>query len=244
MPLSRIGTWSALAALPFSTAAIFFGSWRSSRTAKPSLLVAVSLIVTTALFFVLIHVKTYNYMIAVWPIAVLVLAIGGAHLWQVGGLTARALLVLLIGSMTIEAAMRVARARQDARRVTPYEWYTRDVARRIPDGALVLGLQHYWLGLRQYRYRTWLVPAIESNQLYTDAPIPFDKAIERIDPDAVLVDRYMGRLFREARDPAHPYHYQYVGFEKFVALRQAAITCVIRDRWYGDMQIYAVPAAH
>ncbi len=241
MPWSRIGAWSAVAGLPIALATIFFTARQRSSAENPALSVAVSLVVTIALFLVLIHVKTYSYMIAVWPLGALVLAIGAARLWQVGGLTARALLGLLIGSMAIEGAMRVTEARQMARRVTPYEWYTGDVARCIPEGSLVLGLQHYWLGLRQYRYRTWVMATNYSHPIYTHDPIPFDQAIERIDPDVLLVDRYIDRMLRNSRDPAHPNHHLYLGFEAFVTKRGASITCVIRDRSYGDMRVYLVP---
>ena len=241
MPASRLGAWSALAGLPLALAAIFFSSRRASGAENPSLSVAVSLVVTVALFFALIQVKTYSYMIAVWPVGALVLAITGARLWDAGGLTARALLGLLIGSMASEAAARVAEARQEGLRVTPYESYTGDIARCIPQGSLVLGLQHYWLGLRQYPYRTWLVPANNARPLYTHEPIPFEEAIERIDPDVLLVDRHIGRMLRDARDPAHPNHHLYLGFERFVTSRRASVSCVIRDRSYGDMRVYHVP---
>ena len=241
MPLSRIGTWSALVGLPIAVAAIAFGSRRSSRSDITALSVAVSLVVTIALFVVLIHVKTYNYMIAVWPLGALVLAIGATWLWRAGGLIARLPLALLLGGMTIEAATRVTQAAHQARLVTPYDWYTTDVARCIPPGSLVLGLQHYWLGLRQYPYRTWLVPVNNAHAIYSHAPIPFEEAIARVDPDVLLIDRYMERMLVNARDPAHPYHYQYLGFEAFVAKRGASISCVLRDRWYGNMQVYAVP---
>ena len=241
MPPTRIGTWGALVGLPIALAIIVFGWWRRSSFAKPALSIAVALVVTVSLFLVLIHVKTYNYMIAVWPVGVLVLAVGAQRLWDAGGVAARLVLGVLLASVAIEAATRVNQARQAARRVTPYEWYTSEVARCIPDGSLVLGLQHYWLGLRQYRYRTWLVPAITSNPLYSEDPIRFDEAIERIDPDVLLVDRYMNQLLRAAREPTHPYHETQLAFERFTARRGASIGCVIRDRWYGDMHVYVVP---
>ena len=158
------------------------------------------------------------------------------------GLTARALLGLLVGALAVEGATRVNQARQAARRVTPYEWYTGEVARCIPAGSMVLGLQHYWLGLRQYPYRTWVMATNNAHPTYTHEPVPFDEAIERIDPDVLLVDRYMEQLLRSGRDPAHPYHHMFLGFEAFITRRQATISCVIRDRSYGEMRIYAVPA--
>ena len=75
MPPSRIGTWSALAGLPVALVSILWGVHRRS-IAVTALPVAVAFIVVVPLFFLLIRVKTYNYMIAVWPLGVLVLAIG------------------------------------------------------------------------------------------------------------------------------------------------------------------------
>jgi 4-amino-4-deoxy-L-arabinose transferase-like glycosyltransferase len=240
MPASRVGTWSALAGLPVALVAILLALRRRSlsMTALP---VAISFVVIVMLFVVLIHVKTYNYMIAVWPVAALVLAIGAIELLRHGGLTTRALLGLLLGSVAIEGTMRVLEARKAAGSVTSYERYTAEVGRCIPEGSLVLGLQHYWLGLRQYRYRTWLVAANNAHPLYADHPIPFDEAIERIDPDVLLVDRYIDRMLRNARDPSHVNHHLYLGFQAFVSRRNASIVCVIRDRSYGDMRVYLVP---
>jgi hypothetical protein len=131
----------------------------------------------------------------------------------------------------------VIHARAAAARTTPYEWYESQIARCIPDGSLVLGLQHYWLGLRQFPFRTWLVPASHANPLY-HAPIRFDRAIEMVDPDIVLVDRFMQSLFDAAESPDAPYHHLRVGVEVFMARRHAEPLCVVRDRTYGVMQVY------
>ena len=80
-----------------------------------------------------------------------------------------------------------------------------------------------------------LIPAVSC------AVADFDEAIERIDPDVMLVDRYIDRMLRNARDPSHVNHHLYLGFEAFVSRRHASISCVIRDRSYGDMRVYLVP---
>ena len=45
----------------------------------------------------------------------------------------------------------------------------------------------------------------------------------------------------KAAAPDDPNHRLYVGFEAFKARRRATLTCVIRDRTYGTMQIYTLP---
>ena len=61
-------------------------------------------------------------------------------------------------------------------------------------------------------------------------------------PDVILVDRYIDDLMRKAASPADPNHALYVGFERFKARRRPALTCVVRDRTYGSMEVYLVPS--
>jgi hypothetical protein len=60
-------------------------------------------------------------------------------------------LVTLLGLSIVDGAIHVTRVLSRARQVTPYDSYESEVARCIPPESLVLGLQRYWLGLRQYR---------------------------------------------------------------------------------------------
>jgi hypothetical protein len=103
------------------------------------------------------------------------------------------------------------------------------------------GLQHYWLGLRQYVYRTWLLAIGLALPRYSHEPISLDQALQRANPTVILVDRYIDDLMKEATPPEHPNHGLYVGFEVFKARRHAKLTCVIRDHAYGPMQVYWVP---
>ena len=138
--------------------------------------------------------------------------------------------------------MRVVHAQSIARQTTPYEWYEAQVASCLPPGSRVLGLQHYWLGLRQYVYRTWLLPIGFALPRYSHEPISFDQALDQVDPTVILVDRYIDDLMEETKAPEHPNHVLYVGFEAFKARRHAKLTCVIQDHTYGPMQVYWVPA--
>jgi 4-amino-4-deoxy-L-arabinose transferase-like glycosyltransferase len=236
----RIGAWAAVIGLP---AAVIASAerWRRTHTADRTVGMAVALVVLVTSFIVLIHAKGYNYMIALWPVAALMLAAGVARLWDGGGMLGRAGLALVIGATVVEGLGRVSDTRALAAETTSYEWYTGEVARCIPRGSLVLGLQHYWLGLRQYPYRTWLVATNNAHPVYAEHPVPLDAAIESINPDVILIDRYMDTMLRNARNPSHPYHEYFLGFQAFVARRGAQVTCVIRDRTYGMMRVYRVP---
>ena len=76
---------------------------------------------------------------------------------------------------------------------------------------------------------------------YYDEPMSLDEALARVNPDVILVDRHIDDLMREGADPRSPNHRLYVGFEAFKAQRGATLTCVIKDRTYGSMQVIVLP---
>lgn len=240
LPLARPGTWVMLVGTP---AAVGIMLWRTRRHPSDAVFgLAAAALAQTLMFLFLLKVKTVNYMIGLWPLVVLCLAWLGIWLWDRATLArARVALMTIVALVVIEGGARVAHARSVARRTTPYDWYASQVAGCIPDGSLVLGLQHYWLGLRQYRYRTWLMPLNFAHPRYYHAPLTLDEALERVDPDVILVDRYVQLMLDNARPPDHPNHRYYVGFEAFVARRGVEPACVIRDRTYGTMLVYRVP---
>ena len=69
-----------------------------------------------------------------------------------------------------------------------------------------------------------------------------DAALARVNPDVILVDRYIDDLMTNAASPADPNHALYVGFESFKARRRTTLTCVVKDRTYGTMQVHIVPS--
>jgi 4-amino-4-deoxy-L-arabinose transferase-like glycosyltransferase len=238
LPIRRIGTWTMLIGTP---AAILAALWWERHEPPAVRALAAALLTQIAMFAVLMKVKQLHYMIALWPLAALLLAWLGNRLWKRGSVVARLTLPALLALIVAEGAIHVTRARGTAAHVTPYDWYESEVASCIPPGALVLGLQHYWLGLRQYRYRTWLLPIDLANPLYSPSPMGLEDALEQLNPDVILVDRYIDELMREAANPASPNHAVQVGFEAFKERRHARSTCVVRDPTYGTMQVYLLP---
>jgi len=240
LPFTRVGAWTVVIGAPAAVAVALWLERESSRTVRT---LAVASLAQTAMFVVLLNVKTLNYMIALWPLGALLLAWLGTWLWARGRVLGRFGVATLLVLIIFEGAIHVARARTAARQITPYDWYESEVAGCIPRNAVVLGLQRYWLGLRQFRYRSWLLPIDLTNPLYTVQPIALDEALDRLEPDVVLVDRYIGELMTQAADVDNPNHRLHVGFEAFKARRRAALTCVIRDHTYGTMQVYLLPKA-
>jgi 4-amino-4-deoxy-L-arabinose transferase-like glycosyltransferase len=235
----RVGTWTLLLGCPAALATMVWDARRHARPAELSL--AVASVAQTVMFVALLKVKTLGYMIALWPLGALLLAWFGVWLWDRRRLVVRLALLMLLGLIVAEGTTRIAHAWRSARETTPYGWYEAEVASCIPPGSLVLGLQHYWLGLRQYSYRTWLLPIDQSSPLYYHEPMSFDQALDRVNPTVILVDRYIDDLMTTAMDVQDPNHRLYIGFEAFKARRRATLSCVIRDRTYGTMQIYRVP---
>jgi 4-amino-4-deoxy-L-arabinose transferase-like glycosyltransferase len=236
LPLSSAGAWTLVAGLP---AAFTIGLWQSrGRRDDAVRQLALASAAQLMLFVVLLRVKTINYMIAIWPLGALLMAWLGVWLWDRRQSLLRGGLLLLLGLLLLEGGSRIVHAASVASRTTPYDRYTGEVARCIPSGSLVLGLQHYWLGLRQFPYRTWLVPANYAHPVYFHEPMGLDRAIERVDPDVILIDRHMARLFESTADPGHDFHHLYLGFEAFKQRHPLEQVCVIRDDTYGTMEVY------
>lgn len=239
LPLSRAGAWTVLVGTPVAAGVMAWKSARGPNSAAWAL--AVAALAQFAMFVLLLQVKTINYMIGLWPLGALLLAWLGVQLWDSQQRLLRAVAAVIAGAILVEGGVGVARARAAARYAMPYESYTREIAGCIPPGSLVLGLQHYWLGLRQYRYRAWLVPVLLTSPRYYDRPMTLDAALERIDPDIILIDRFMSAFFENAAQPQHPNHRLHSEYAAFVARRDVKPLCVIQNRTYGTMAVYAVP---
>ncbi len=125
---------------------------------------------------------------------------------------------------------------------TPYDQYTSQIVAHLRPGARVLGPHSFWMGLHPFEYRTWLLPVQFSDSLYYHNPLPLDQALERVDPDVILLGRYMIRYFNEIADPRNPRHTQYLGFQTFMDRHQATLVGVVEDSTYGTMRIYEVDA--
>jgi 4-amino-4-deoxy-L-arabinose transferase-like glycosyltransferase len=238
LPITRIGTWTMLLGVPVAFVTMM-REVRHHESGAASALASAAL-AQAVMFVALLSVKTVHYMIALWPLGALLLAWFGVWIWDRQQPVLRFALTALLAFIIFEGITRVAHAQSVARQTTPYEWYEAEVARCVSPGSRVLGLQHYWLGLRQFVFRTWLLPIGFALPHYSPEPMSFDRALEQINPTVILVDHNIDDLMEEARPPAHPNHLLYAGFEAFKARHHAKLACVIKDRTYGPMQVYWV----
>jgi 4-amino-4-deoxy-L-arabinose transferase-like glycosyltransferase len=235
LPLDRVGSWT----LALGTPVAVYMMWnRPERRA-----VAVACAIQLPLFVALLQVKTFNYVIALWPLAALAIAWLAIELWDRRRRVIRGALSVVTAAILVEGGACLRAVAQQAKATSSYDWYESQIAACIPPGSLVLGFQHYWLGLRQFRFRTWLLPFYLANQGVEPDPLPLDVALERINPDIILIDRYARQLFSDTADPGHPFHYLALGFDAFRARRALVPLCVVRDHSYGVMEVYGVSAS-
>jgi 4-amino-4-deoxy-L-arabinose transferase-like glycosyltransferase len=239
-PWNRPGTWSVLVGIPVAFGAMAWSGAPERDRHRAARMLGVAALLQLLMFLVLLKVKTVNYMIGLWPLGALLLAWLGIRLWDSRSALMRVGILVLLALILGEGFTRVAHARTAARSISPYEWFASEIARCIPAGSLVLGLQHYWLGLRQFSYRTWLMPINYAHPLYHHAPLPIEDVLDLVNPDIILIDRHMARFFEAASAPDHPLHAMQTGFESFLARGRTEPICVIHNKTYGTMIVYRV----
>lgn len=233
----RPGAWLALLALPVAVALLARSGLRSSQ--RGPLTLAAALVVPVGLFALLLKQKHFNYLIALWPLAVLALAWLAVRLWDRDRRPlVRAAMLVALSAILVEGGSRIVDRHQSVAHTTSYDQFEARVASLIPQGSRVLGLQHYWLGLRSYPYRTWLLPLVLSGPSSYEHPMPFDQAIEFVDPDVILIDRYMRAYFEEAAAETSPYHASAAGFQAFMQRHGARLAGTVDDSTYGLMEVY------
>jgi hypothetical protein len=238
----QIGTWWVILMLPVALLLLLWqAKGKGTMRSKYALALAVAFIVQSLLFTFLLKVKSYHYFIALWPLALLALAWLGGWLWQQNrGRLLRGMLLALLGLLLLEGAAQIAHRRMVAGKTTPYDQVTAQIDALIPPDARVLGLQHYWLGLRTHPYRTWLLPVLYALPEYYTPPLAMDTALERVDPDVILVDDPMQEYFDEIANAAHPNHALYRGYQQYMAAHHATLIGVIEDDTYGRLSVYRI----
>ncbi|HEY7170708.1 MAG TPA: glycosyltransferase family 39 protein [Vicinamibacterales bacterium] len=239
LPVSRIGSWTLLAGAT-GAAVLMWRRGRSRRPGETALLVSGT--IQLASFVALLQVKSVDYLIALWPLGALALAWLAVELWERRVAAVRVALLVIAVATAYEGGRRLLAVPAEARATSSYDGYERQIAACIPPGAMVLGFQHYWLGLRGFRYRTWLLPLDMANPYIEEHPLPLEAALDRINPDVVLIDRHARDLLAATADPAHPYHHIATGFAAFRARRRLALRCAIHDSSYATMEVYEVSA--
>ena len=237
LPASRVGTWLAILGLTAAASMAITAAVRR-RLTRPETALLVAAATHLVLFTSLLAVKTMSYMTALWPLGALVLAWPIATISRGANLAVRAAIVVVLAAMILDGARGIAASRSAAARVSPYSFYTSQIAGCIPPDARVLGLQHYWMGLRQFEYRTWLLPINMSRPGWYDEPLTLQQALGRVDPDVILLDRFMTTYLDENASPGRSGHQDAVGTKAFMAERGARLVCSIRDHTYGTMHVY------
>jgi 4-amino-4-deoxy-L-arabinose transferase-like glycosyltransferase len=237
--LDRPGAWLAIFATPVAVAVLGWQGWKRGDKRASSL--ALALVMQSLLFATLLKVKSDSYVIALWPLTVVSLAWLGAWMWnQWSNRWARGLLLALLCLVLLEGVGRIAHRRDVLVETTPYDQFTAQVAELIPPGARVLGLPHYWLGLRAYPFRTWLLPVLYARSETYTPTLTMDEALERIDPDVILLDRPMQVYFDDLAGAGRSEHDLYVGFQCFMAAHDARLVGVIEDTTYGPVAVYGL----
>src|SRR5690606_37774041 len=115
---------------------------------------------------------------------------------------------------------------------TPYAVFAASLRRLLPPpGTRVLGLHNYWFGLEQYDYRSFIVPVAQT-QARSD--VTLTEALDRIGPQALLIDRRM-QAYLDG-NPAGA-----AQLEAWLARRPATMSARIDDQTYGPIEIYVIP---
>ena len=243
LPLARPGAWIVIAGVPVAAVVMASAASRHEDGNGPAKMLAICGLVQCVMFLALLRAKTVNYMIGLWPFAPLMVAWLGVWLWDGRKAIVRVGLLVLLALILAEGGSRIALSSAAARRAAPYDRYMSQIQRCIPVGSRVLGLQHYWLGLRQYDYRTWLVPANYTYPPYYHDPMPLDAALDKVNPDVILIDPIMRRYFEAASQPGHPSYDRQQAYEAFMVRRRARLVCTIQNSTYGTMNVYRVAPA-
>jgi hypothetical protein len=224
--LSRPGFWFLLVALPVSLLALTRRALRCDPAARA---IVVPALLMPLLFAVLITLKLVNYTLIELPLFALAVAWGLHALW-----TARArlrpLLAVVLAAVVLEGGLALAQLERQADASTPYPTFVGEVRQSIPSGARIIGLHSYWLGLRDFDYRSFLVPLN-----LADLGQPLDEALTHVDPDVVLLDARM-RAYFDSQPPGGDGQ----RFRSWLAAHNATLTGRVDDPTYGLMEIYRV----
>lgn len=226
----RPGFWATAVVLPAALVALWRRSFKGDKKARA---LAVPAAVMPLLFALLIHLKLSNYLAAMAPLWTVVAAWAGVAAWRrLGGSRfrqwGRALLAVLLLAVATEGAMRVVIMEQAAHTTTPYADFVAKIRTKVPTGARVLGLHHYWFGMEDTDYRSFVVPIAWSSGA---GAIPFRTALNRVAPDVVLVDQRLRAFLDDHPDAA-------AQLATWLDQHQTQPPDRITDDTYGTMEIY------
>jgi hypothetical protein len=234
----HLASWLFLLGLPPVMGSLFYRAIKAKdQSAKLVLGPMLALLFGFALFMT---TKTFTYLATLWPILAIELAAGFARLWQVkvGPSWLRPTLATLLLLAVLEGSWGMLQFHRQAAQTTPYRLFTARLARHLPADSQILALQHYWLGLADFRYRTMLVPAFLVSARHTATPITFYQALARCQSNVIIIDEVMQRYFDQLAPPSHPDHHIWADFHQYLRDHQAHILARFQDPSYGRLTIY------
>jgi 4-amino-4-deoxy-L-arabinose transferase-like glycosyltransferase len=237
--LLRPAVWGALIAVPLSLAGLAWRAlWRGERAAR---ILLVPLVLFPALFALLIRLKLSNYLVSFMPLVALAVAWGAHELWRRAaanrGRWLRSALAALLVLVLVEGATRVVVLEAAGRSTTPYQTVAGRLRALLPPGGRVLALHDYWFGLEDYDYRSFVVPLAWSDGNSVPSPMAFGDALDRVDPDAVVIEPSMRDYFAgAAADDPKP-----AEFQAWLERRGAWLAGRVDDPTYGLIEVYRIP---
>jgi hypothetical protein len=237
-PWQGIGVWLVAIALPTALAGLIISARRQHSRAW---LIVLLVIGQQALFALVLVAKTPRYFIAIWPYVIIALAWLAVALWRTGQTPiVRGGLIVCVVLILIESGGALWQRQSALASITPYERFTAQVAKLIASGARVLGLHTYWLGLRQFDYRTWLVPVLLADARYSEPALTFDAALAQVNADVILIDPAMRETLAAMAQPTDARHALFEQYQAYLDQHHARLIGEVDDVTYGLVQVYAV----
>jgi 4-amino-4-deoxy-L-arabinose transferase-like glycosyltransferase len=232
--LLRPGLWAGLILIPASLVALI----QRARGDSDARALAVTATLIPLLFALLITFKFRNYKVAFFPLLALSAAWGLCALWAAadsgpGRRWWRAAILLVATLATAEGLSRAAVIERLAGTVSPYAPYVTRIRAHIPPGTRVLGLHTYWIGFEDTHYRSWWVPVAQMDAWYHTPQLTLDEAMQRINPEVVLLDERMRAYLVKPMDPKDPRPAQIK-----VWLQGWVVVATVDDSTYGRMDIH------
>ena len=228
--LTRPGFWAALVVLPASLVALARRGMRGDCAARA---IVVPAMVIPTLFAPLLYVKQASYLLTVVPLGAIAAAWGVITLWRrlPPANWLRVALATLGLLLALEGLAQVRGVDADAARTTPYDAYVARLRVEAPSGARVLGVHTWWLGFHDADFRAWLVPLLEADPRYAQPPLPIDAALDRVNPDVVLIDAEL-RAVLDARPDLG------AGVAAWLAGNGLTRVATIDDPTWGATEVY------
>lgn len=231
----RPSFWFLLAGL--SAAMVALAQHAFFRRERAAQFLLVPLVVLPILLALLVRLKFTNYLYLGAPFAALALAWLCIRVWdwlaeRRAHALLRASLILLLGTVLLEGAIQIARREERALTITPYPQLIARLQENIPRAARVVGLPKYALGWDAYTYRSLSVPFLLANPQYEPAPLPLATALNRSQPEYILLDAdmqdFINTLDKHTR----------AQFDAWLSERGARQVQELHDASYGTLRVY------